>query len=152
MFNYSKKHFADMPDITVYMNCDTRLAINLGVFGLGEYDEFIFAIKNYNYIDSASVFLFRATKDDLDDKGEVVFKITPEASKNLKPGAFYNFAIRVNAFNDEEETEYKKITGNGKVLIEYGAQDLEVSPEDSTIANEIIGIRLELINNKDEEA
>jgi hypothetical protein len=35
-----------MPDITVYMNCDTRLAINLSMFNLGENDEFIFAIKN----------------------------------------------------------------------------------------------------------
>ena len=133
-----------MPDITVYMNCDTRLAINLRMFDLGENDEFIFAIKNYNYIDSNSVFLFRARKDDIDENGEVIFKITPEASKNLKPGAFYNFAILVDAFDIKKETEYKKLTDNGNINIEYGAQDLALSAEtDVPIYNEIIGMRLE---------
>jgi hypothetical protein len=151
VFNYAKCHYEDMPEITVYINCDTRLAINLSVFDLGEDDEFIFVIKNYNYIDSAPVFLFRARKTDLDDNGEVIFKITPEASKSLKPGAFYNFAVRVNAFNDKEETEYKKITGNGKVLIEYGAQDLDLETGDTDVNTEIIGVRFELTDNIDEE-
>ena len=96
-----------MPEITVYMNCDTRLAINLRMFDLGENDEFIFAIKNYSYIDSAYVFLFRARKDDIDENGEVIFKITPAASKHLKPGAFYNFAVLMDAFDPKKETECK---------------------------------------------
>ena len=51
MFSYCTDYLATMPDITVYMNCDTRLAINLGMFNLSENDEFIFAIKNYSYIE-----------------------------------------------------------------------------------------------------
>ena len=42
-------YLATMPEITVYMNCDTRLAINLRMFDLSDNDEFIFAIKNYDY-------------------------------------------------------------------------------------------------------
>ena len=60
MLSYCSNYLATMPDITVYMNCDTRLAINLSIFELGDDDEFIFAIKNYSYIDSSYVFLFRA--------------------------------------------------------------------------------------------
>jgi hypothetical protein len=132
-----------MPDITVYMNCDTRLAINLRMFNLGDNDEFIFAIKNYSYIDSPYVYLFRARKSDMDENGEVLFKITPEASKYLKPGAFYNFAVLLNAFNRSAPTEYKKLTENGNVIIEYGAQDLLVKEDGGISEGEIIGLRLE---------
>jgi hypothetical protein len=139
-----------MPDITVYMNCDTRLAINLSMFNLGENDEFIFAIKNYSYIDSSYVFLFRARKSDMDENGEVLFKITPAASKHLKPGAFYNFSVMLNAFDKKKETEYKKLTDNGNIIIEYGAQDLLVPYENGETNSEIISVRLEPI--KDSEA
>ena len=132
-----------MPPITVYINCDTKLAINLGAFNLGEYDEFIFAIKNYNYIDSPYVFLFRARKSDIDENGEVIFKITPTASKQLKPGAFYNFAVLLNAFDPKKETEYKKLTENGDILLDYGAQDLTIQTESSNSAYDIVGVRLE---------
>ena len=135
-----------MPDITVYMNCDTRLAINLQMFDLGENDEFIFAIKNYNHIDSPYVFLFRARKSDIDENGEVLFKITPSASKQLKPGAFYNFSVLVDAFNPKKETEYKKLTENGNIIIEYGAQDLEIKTELSDGKFEVLGMRLELLD------
>lgn len=153
MFNCDKRYFTDMPTITVYINCDTRLAINLRLFDLGEDDEFIFTIKNYDYVDSQAVFLFRTTKDMIDsDTGEVIFKITPEASKGLKPGAFYNFAVRKNAFNDEVDTEYKKLTGNGSIILEYGAQDLELDNDTPTsITQEIIGFRLELIDETEED-
>jgi hypothetical protein len=124
MLSYCTNYLAQMPDITVYMNCDTRLAINLSMFELGDYDEFIFTIKNFDYIDSSYVFLFRATKADMDNHGEVIFNIDPDASKELKPGAFYNFTLLVNAFNPNEPTEYKKLTENGKVNIDYGAHDL----------------------------
>ena len=113
-----------MPDIVVYMNCDTRLAINLRMFNLGDNDEFIFAIKNYSYINSPYVFLFKARKSDIDENGEVIFKITPAASKHLKPGAFYNFSVLINAFDKRKETEYKKLTDNGNVLIQYSQTNL----------------------------
>lgn len=143
MLNYCTNYLATVPDITVYMNCDTRLAINLSMFDLGENDEFIFAIKNYSYIDSPYVFLFRARQSDIDENGEVIFKIPPEASKHLKPGAFYNFAMLVNAFDTSKETEYKKLTDNGNIIIEYGAQDLLLDSEQCTNKYEILDVRLE---------
>ena len=132
-----------MPPITVYINCDTKLAINLGAFNLGEHDEFIFAIKNYSYIDSPYVFLFRARKSDIDENGEVIFKITPAASKQLKQGAFYNFAVLLNAFDPKKETEYKKLTENGDIFLDYGAQDLTMQSEAPAPAYDIVGVRLE---------
>lgn len=147
MLSCCTNYLDTMPDITVYMNCDTRLAINLSLFGLGENDEFIFAIKNYNYIDSPYVYLFRARKSDMDENGEVIFKITPRASKRLKPGAFYNFAVLIDAFDKYKETEYRKLTENGKVIIEYGAQDLSIEPEYDDDVKEIISIRLEPIDD-----
>jgi hypothetical protein len=127
------------------MNCDTRLAVNLRMFDLGDNDEFIFAIKNYSHIDSPYVFLFRARNTDIDENGEVIFKITPEASKNIKPGAFYNFSVMMNAFDLREPTEYKKLTDNGRVLIEYGAQDMLTKPEADEVNYEVISVRLEPI-------
>ena len=146
MLSYCTNYLATMPDITVYMNCDTRLAINLRMFDLGENDEFIFAIKNYSYIDSSSVFLFRARKTDIDENGEVLFKITPAASKLLKPGAFYNFSVLINAFDPKKDTEYKKLTENGAIHIEYGAQDLEIKDDLNTGKFEVLGVRLELLD------
>ena len=146
MLSYCTNYLATMPDITVYMNCDTRLAINLRMFDLGENDEFIFAIKNYSYIDSPYVFLFRARKSDIDENGEVLFKITPADSKRLKPGAFYNFAVLANAFDPKKETEYKKLTDNGNINIEYGAQDLEIKTELTSGKFEVLGVRLELLD------
>lgn len=143
MFSYCTDYTSTMPDIVVYMNCDTRLAINLRMFNLGENDEFIFAIKNYGYIESPYVFLFRARKSDIDENGEVLFKITPAASKHLKPGAFYNFAVMLNAFDKRKETEYKKLTDNGKIIIEYGAQDLLIKEDAGIPEGEIISMRLE---------
>lgn len=145
MFSYCTNYTATMPDITVYMNCDTRLAINLRMFNLGDNDEFIFAIKNYSYIDSPYVFLFRARKSDIDENGEVIFKITPAASKHLKPGAFYNFAVLQNAFDKRKETEYKKLTENGHITIEYGAQDILVYDECDDPESEIISVKLERV-------
>lgn len=154
MLSYCTNYLATMPDITVYMNCDTRLAINLGLFNLNEQDEFIFAIKNYNYVESPYVFLFRARKSDADEKGEVIFKITPEESKALKPGAFYNFGLLVDAFDRKKDTEYRKLTENGNIVIEYGAQDITI-PEDEDIEKtiglgEIIKARLEPAEPKQE--
>lgn len=147
MFSYCTNYTATMPDITVHMNCDTRLAINLRMFNLGDNDEFIFAIKNYSYIDSPYVFLFRARKSDIDENGEVLFKITPSASKYLKPGAFYNFAVLLNAFDRRKETEYKKLTENGNIIIDYGAQDLIVKYEGDDPESEIISVRLEPVDS-----
>ena len=117
-------YLATMPEITVYMNCDTRLAINLRMFNLSDNDEFIFAIKNYNYIDSDYVYLHRARKSEIcPETGEIVFKITPEVSKRIKPGAFYNFSIMANAFDLMAPTEYKKLTDNGAIHIEYSENE-----------------------------
>lgn len=140
-------YLSTMPEVTVYMNCDTRLAINLGMFELSDTDEFIFAIKNYSYIDSGYVYLFRARKSDIDENGEVIFKITPEISKRIKPGAFYNFSILTNAFDLRVPTEYKKLTDNGMIRIEYGAQDLIVKPADGELGYSIDGARLEPISD-----
>lgn len=154
MLSYCTNYLATMPDITVYMNCDTRLAINLRMFNLSDTDEFIFAIKNYNYIDSSYVFLFRARKSDIDEKGEVIFKISPEESKALKPGAFYNFGLLVDAYDKRKKTEYRKLTENGKINIEYGAQDITI-PEDEDIEKvigmgEIVAARLEPMTTNQE--
>ncbi len=108
---------------------------------------FIFAIKNYNYIDSGYVYLFRARKYDIDANGEVIFRITPEVSKRLKPGAFYNFAILTNAFDPKTPTEYKKLTDNGNIRIEYGAQDMLVQPSEGDEGYNIDKARLELISD-----
>lgn len=140
-------YLATMPEITVYMNCDTRLAINLRMFNLGDNDEFIFAIKNYNYIDSGYVYLYRARTKDIDKNGEIIFKITPEVSKRIKPGAFYNFSILANAFDLRAPTEYKKLTDNGSIHIEYGAQDIMVKPAEGEVGyDDITGIRLEPVS------
>lgn len=150
MLNYCTNYTATMPDITVYMNCDTRLAINLRMIGLGDNDEFIFTIKNYNYIDSSYVFSFRARNADTDENGEVIFTIPPEASKHIKPGAFYNFTVLTNVYDSKKETEYKKLTDNGNILIEYGAHDLTVKHESEDGAevfiSTILGMRLELLD------
>ena len=146
-------YLATMPEITVYMNCDTRLAINLRMFNLGDNDEFIFAIKNYSYIDSDYVYLYRARTKDIDKNGEIIFKITPEVSKRLKPGAFYNFSILANAFDLRAPTEYKKLTDNGAIHIEYGAQDIMVKPADDEIGyDDITGIRLEPISDENADS
>ena len=143
MFNYNFNYPMTMPGITIYMNCDTRLAINLRMFDIGENDEFIFAIKNYDYINSGYAFLFKARKSDIDENGEVIFRVTPRASKNIKPGAFYNFALLANAYDVKTPTEYKKLTENGKIFIEYGAQDLLVQKDpDTMLTEEIIGAKL----------
>lgn len=152
MFNYCMDCITAMPDITVYMNCDTRLAINLRLLELEDTDELIFVIKNYDYIDSPYVYIFRARNADMDEHGEVMFKIPPAASKRIKPGAFYNFAVLIDAFEPTKETEYKKMTSNGNIKLEYGAQDLTITPDSDTTSlnssfmNALTGIRLELLD------
>lgn len=146
-------YLATMPEITVYMNCDTRLAINVSLFELSDKDEFIFAIKNYNYIDSDYVYLYRARKKDIDQNGEIIFKITPEISKRIKPGAFYNFSILANAFDLRAPTEYKKLTDNGAINIEYGAQDILVKPAEGEVGyDDITGIRLEPVSDENADS
>lgn len=145
MLGYCTDYLATMPDITVYMNCDTRLAINLDMFNLGEQDEFIFTIKNFNYIDSSYVFMYRAKKSDIDKNGEIIFKIDPDISKAIKPGAFYNFAVLLNAYDEYLPTEYRKLTENGRITIEYGAQELTIAPsvEPTPQFQEILAAHLE---------
>lgn len=146
-------YLATMPEITVYMNCDTRLAINLRMFDLGDKDEFIFAIKNYNYIESDYVYLYRARSSDIHpETGEIVFNIPPTVSKQIKPGAFYNFSVLANAFDLRTPTEYKKLTDNGAINIEYGAQDLFVKPTDEEADYDINSVRLEPVSDENADS
>ncbi len=142
-------YLATVPEITIYINCDTRLAVNLNLFDLGDKDEFIFTIKNYNYVESDYVYLYRARKSDIDSNGEIIFKITPEISKRIKPGAFYNFSLLANAFDVKTPTEYKKLTDNGAIRLEYGAQDITVKPAtDEAGYTDIESVRLEPISDE----
>ena len=153
MLGGCNNYLATVPEITIYVNCDTHLAINLHLFELGDKDEFIFAIKNYDYIDSDYVYLYRARKSDMDKNGEVIFKIASEVSKRLKPGAFYNLSIMTNAFDLRSPTEYKKITDNGPIYIEYGAQDFLVKPTEDEIGyDNVEGIRLEPVSDESAES
>lgn len=167
MLNYQTNYSATAPDITVHMNCDTILAVNLRALELGTNDEFIFVIKNYDYIDSPYVYIFRAKSADMNRDGEAIFKIPSVTAKHLKPNAFYTMTVLVDAFDAKKETVYKKLTDNGKITIEYGAQDIIVSGIDDydiismrlepvgdeaeftacAIANEIVGMSLELIES-----
>ena len=108
-----------------------------------------FVVKNYSYIDSSYVFIHRARVSEIDENGEILFRIPPAVSKRIKPGAFYNFAVMQNAFNSNEETEYKKLTDNGAIKIEYGAQDFLVKTDGIDSDSEIIGVRLVPISDTD---
>jgi hypothetical protein len=82
-----------------------------------------------------------------------MFKITPEISKRIKPGAFYNFSILANAFDLRAPTEYKKLTDNGVINIEYGAQDILVKPAEGEVGyDDIIGIKLEPVSDKNADS
>lgn len=166
--SYQTNYSAAVPDIVVHMNCDTVLAVNLRALELGTNDEFIFVIKNYNYGNAPYVYIFKAKSSDANKDGEVIFKIPSSASKHLKQGAFYAMAVLVDAFDTKRETVYKKLADNGKIIVDYGAYDMTVSDiggindyeiismklvptEDSgdltasALANEIVGMSLELI-------
>ena len=151
MFSYCTDYSATMPDITVSMNCDTYFAINASVFNLTDKDEFIFAIKNYDHIDSPYAFLLRACKSDIDENGEITFKIPSEETKKIKPDAFYYFAVLLNAYTRDSETNYKKLTDNGRVFVDYGAQDLSVPIEErDQILSEILRVRTEAVIEEEE--
>ncbi len=169
MQSYQTNYSAAVPDIVVHMNCDTILAVNLRALELGTNDEFIFVIKNYDYTNSPYVYIFRARCSDMNRDGEAIFKIPASAIKRLKHNAFYTMAVLIDAFDTKRETIYKKLTDNGKLIIDYGAQDLIVSDIDGideyeivsmelkpvddidsapcVIANKIIGISLELVES-----
>jgi hypothetical protein len=84
----------------------------------------------------------------MDERGEVIFNIDPDASKNIKPGAFYNFAVLQNAFNKNKPSEYKKLTENGKVNIEYGAHDLVITkPDEQESLYDVLRARVELTDD-----
>ena len=143
--NYCTNYLVPMPDITIYMNCDTYLAVNLSAFDIGEHDEFIFVIKNHDYLDSSYAFLYRAYKSDVNENGEIIFNIDPDASKKIKQGAIYSCAILVNALSYNEPSEYVKLTENGKVRVEFGTYDLAlaVPEEPQSSFREVIAARIE---------
>jgi hypothetical protein len=143
--SYCTDYSATLPDITIYINCDTGFAVNLNRFHLNENDELIFIIKNYNYVESSYVFLHRVRVSDADVNGDIFFNIPPATSKRIKPGAFYTFAVMQNAFDSHEPTEYRKLTDNGAINLEYGAQDFLVKDAETDLDSEIIGVRMEPI-------
>ena len=53
----------------------------------------------------------------------------------------------LNAFDKRKETEYKKLTDNGNIIIEYGAQDLLVPYAEGESESEIISVRLEPVED-----
>lgn len=142
-----------LPDVHISVNCDTVLAINLRELKIGENDEFVFTIKNYDYINSSYVFIFRAKLSDADQNGEVVFKIPASASKRLKHGAFYTIATLINALDTKKETVYSKLADKGNIILGYGMQDLIESSNLDTLNDfEIVSMRLEPLNSEDESA
>lgn len=150
MFSYCSTCFVEMPNVIVYVNCDTYLAINLQLFDLKDTDEFLFTIKNHNYIESPPVYLRRISKSEMNDKGEVLIKINPEASRKLKPGAFYNFTMVTNALDPIKPTSHKKLTADGKIILEYGAPNLLIPTPSGNITDEILNMRLEAADKLDE--
>ena len=145
--SYQTNYSTTAQDLTVHMNCDTVLAVNLRALELGTNDEFIFVIKNYDYINSPYVYIFRAKSSDMNRDGEVIFKIPSSASKHIKPGAFYVMAVLADAFDTKRETIYKKLVENGKIIVDYGAHDLIVSDIDGIDDYDIISMRLELVDD-----
>ena len=145
MLSYCSNYLTALPDIVVYMNCDTCLAVNLDMFDICDYDEFVFTIKNYDYADSSYIFRYKARKKDMDENGEVIFSIDPDTSKKIKPGAFYTVAILENANDHSKLTSCKKPARDGKVIIEYGAQDLAIcDPEEPVVPfSDIIKAKLQ---------
>lgn len=141
MLSRCTDYLATMPEITIYANCDTCLAINLQAFNIGDNDEFIFALKNYDYIESDFIYIFKARNTDIDENGEVLFKIPARTSQMLKPGAFYNFAVLADAYDRKLPTVYKRLTDNGNILIEYGTQDMLVKT-DTEYTGDIVAARL----------
>lgn len=147
MFNYGTNYVTEVPDISIYINCDTIIAVNLQLLNLDEFDEFIFTLKNYDYIDAPHIFTFRARKADADNKGEVVFKIPQRTSRHLKPGAFYTMTVLANAFDTKNETIYTSLTEKGNINLIYGMQDLVLKPDEDILSDyDIISMRLEPMN------
>lgn len=126
MFSSWTDYTTAIPCITIYINCDTCLAINLRALTLTDSDEFIFTLKNYDYTESDFIYIFKARNADMNENGEVLFKIPAKTSKALKPGAFYTFAVLADAYNKKSSTIYKRLAESGKVLLEYGTQDMLV--------------------------
>ena len=143
---YNTNYLPALPPITVYMNCDTILAIDLRAFELTDMDEFIFTIKNHDYIESPYVFTFRAKASDINSEtGEAIFTIPPITTRQIKSGAVYNFAALVNAFDSHNDTIYQKLTENGKIEVDFGAQNLIEKAELTDFNYEIVSIELKPI-------
>lgn len=147
MSRYNLDYSTPIPDISVFINCDTVLAINLKALELGPYDEFIFTIKNFDYAKAPYVFLFRARLSDADKNGEVIFRIPYLTSLQLKQDAFYNMSVITNAFDPKKPSIYTGITDNGKILLRYGLPDLTTKfTIDGCDEYEIVSTRLELVD------
>ena len=146
MYGFYVNYNATSPSIVIQSNCDNILAINLGLIDIDNADEIIFTLKNYDYTASPHIFIFKASKSDADENGEVIFKIPAATTKELKPGAFYNIATLINSHSISQETVYNNIVSKGKILLAYGAQDLAVNTDLSATGYEIVDVRLERID------
>lgn len=148
MSNCCANYFT-LPDIQININCDTIFAINLRAFNLSDKDELIFAIKNYNYVDSDYVFLLRASNYDMDENGEVLFKIPSKISQQLHYGSFYTFGIMVNALDVQAESYYLNINDSvpGRIILKYGIQSLLLKSDLADLDYEVTDVRLELIDD-----
>ena len=81
----------------------------------------------------------------LNENGEVIFNIDPDASKKIKQGATYSCAMLVNATSYNEPSEYVKLTESGKVRLEFGTYDLAlaVPEEPQSSFREVLAARIE---------
>ena len=129
MFNCYKNYSNKMPKITIYANCDTALTLNLGCFSFAPQEQLIFVIKNHDYIDAPVEFLYTITPDPKEvnstyDKNVSVI-VPKESANKIKNGAIYTFMIK------NGDGQYSKLTSNGIVRVEYGAQGLGLEEDNS---------------------
>ena len=124
MFNCYKNYSNKMPKITIYANCDTALTLNLGCFSFAPQEQLIFVIKNHDYVDAPVEFLDTIIPSELNSDKNISIMVPKEYANKIKNGAIYTFMIK------NSDGQCSKLTPNGIVRIEYGAQSLDLK-EDS---------------------
>ena len=117
--NYSN----ELPKITIYANCDNTLTINLGCFSFAPREQLIFVIKNHDYIGAPVEFSETIIPSELNTEKNISILIPKEATNSIKNGAIYTFMLK------KADAQYSKLTSNGLVQVEYGAQDFELGED-----------------------
>ena len=125
MFNCYKNYSNKMPKITIYANCDTALTLNLGCFSFAPQEQLIFVIKNHDYIDAPVEFLDTIIPEELNSDKNISIVVPKESANKIKNGAIYTFMIK------NGDGQYSKLTSNGIVRVEYGAQGLGLEEDNS---------------------